>query len=241
MSVTWGRIFLRCYIPSLFKWNIFSKASQSFHILPNMCACLEVLPTCSSSLKRFCMSLWQSQPYLDNATQILNVGSLCVQYLLHHPVHIRLGSLHLSSLFTCLWAQFRLWMFCHSLSTALSSLSPPHVHPSIISFIFLPASQLPGWHQFQPYRPRVLVWGPWVTVRCSNKGGAAAQRAVTVPGRSRGRGRAVADRPFGAVWWGVHAEGGAVAQGGVVEGRVAEAAGWYVSGAQDRARVRDFR
>ncbi len=132
-------------------------------------------------------------------------------------------------------------MFCRSLSTALFSLSPHCVHPSIISVIFLLASQLPGRDQFQPNCPRVPVWSHWVTVRGSNEGGAAAQRAVTVPGGSGWWGGAVADGPFGAVGWGVHAEGGAVARGRVTEGRVAEAAGRYVNGAQDWARVRDFR
>lgn len=56
---------------------------------------------------------------------------------------------------------------------------------------------------------------------------------MTVPGRSGGGGRAVADRPFGAVKRRIHAEYGAVAQRGLMEGRVAEAAGWYVNGAQD--------
>lgn len=120
-------------------------------------------------------------------------------------------------------------MFCQSLSTALS----PCVHPSVIPVIFLPASQLPGRHQFQPDRPGVPVRGRRVTVRGGDEGGSAAQRAVTVPGGSGGRGGAVADRPFGAVGGGVHADGGAVARGRVAEGRVAEAAGRDVNGAQD--------
>lgn len=73
-----------------------------------------------------------------------------------------------------------------------------------------------------------------------DEGGAAAQRAVAVPrGRRRRRG-AVADWSFGTFGRGVHAVGGAVTQGGVAEGRVVEAAGREVNGAQDRARVRNF-
>lgn len=64
---------------------------------------------------------------------------------------------------------------------------------------------------------------------------------MAVSGGRGGGGRTVADGPFGAVGRGVHAEGGAVAQGGLVEGRVAEAASRYVNGAQGRAGVRDFR
>lgn len=49
-------------------------------------------------------------------------------------------------------------------------------------------------------------------MRRSDKGGAAAQRAVTVPGGGGRRGGAVADGPFSAVRRGVHAEGGAEAR-----------------------------
>lgn len=66
-----------------------------------------------------------------------------------------------------------------------------------------------------------------------NKGGAASQRAMAVTGGRRGGGGAVAYRPVCAVEGRVHAEGRAIAQGGVVESRVAEAAGRYVDGAQD--------
>lgn len=178
-------------------------------------------------------------PYLYNALQILDVGSLRVQYLLHHSIHIRPGSLY--RLLSSLWTLLRLWMFCWSLSSALSPLSLPYVRPSIISDVVLSASQLPRGYQLQTNRPRVSVWGGRVTVSGRDKGGAATQRAVTVPGRGRGWGWAVADRPFGAVGRGVHAEGRAVAGGGVAEGRVAKAARWDVNGAQDWTRVRDFR
>lgn len=132
-------------------------------------------------------------------------------------------------------------MFCRSLFAALSPLPSPHVHPFIVPVLFLPASQLPGRDQFQPNRPGVPVRGHRVTVRGGDEGGAAAQGAVAVPGGGRRRGGAVADGPFGAVGRRVHAEGGAVARGGVAEGWVAEAAGRDVNGAQDRAGVRDFR
>lgn len=115
---------------------------------------------------------------------------------------------------------------------------PPLPPPSVLPVIFILAPQLPGRYQLQPDRPGVLIWGPGVAVRGGDKGGAAPQRAMAVAGGGGGGGRAVADRP---VEGRVHAEGRAVAQGGVVEGRVAEAAGRYVDGAQGRARVRDLR
>lgn len=174
--------------------------------------------------------------YLNDAPQVLDVGSLRVQDLLHHPVNICFGSLTLSRLL-CIWAHFRLWMFCHCLFTAM----PPPLPPSAISLIFILAPQLPGRHQLQPDCPGVLIWDPGVTVGRGNKGGAASQRAMAVTGGGRGGGRAVANRPVGAVQGRVHAAGRAVAQGGVVESRVAEAAGRYVDGAQDRARVRNLR
>lgn len=178
--------------------------------------------------------MWIFAPYLYNASQVLDIGSLCVKYLLHHPVHIRLGSLYLiSPLSSFVQAQLRLRMFCWSLATALPPWPPFFVHPSVISVVFLSASQLPGRNQLQPNRPGVPICGDRVTVRGGDKGGAAAQRAVTVPGGGRGGGGAVADGPFGTVGGGVHAVGGAVARGGVAEGRVAEAADWYVNGTQD--------
>lgn len=45
--------------------------------------------------------------YLNDAPQVLDVGSLRVQDLLHHPVNICFGSLILSRLL-CIWAHFRL-------------------------------------------------------------------------------------------------------------------------------------
>lgn len=105
--------------------------------------------------------------------------------------------------------------------------------PSALFLIFILAPQLSGRHQFQPDRPGVLIWGPGVTVGRGNKGGTASQRAMAVTGGGRGGGGAVAYGPVGVVEGRVHAEGGTVAQGGVVESRVAEAAGRYVDGAQD--------
>lgn len=131
--------------------------------------------------------------YLDYTMQVLNICSLRVQDLLHHPVHIRPGSLNLPRPISYVWTPLRLRVFCRSLSTPLLA------HPSIIPLILIPTSQLPGWDQFQPNGPGVPVWGRWVAVGSGHKRGAAAQRAVTVPGGGRGGGGAVADGPFCAV------------------------------------------
>lgn len=77
------------------------------------------------------------------------------------------------------------------------------------------------------------MWGPVVTVGRGNEGGTASQRAMAITGGGRGGGRAVAYWSVDAVKGRVHAEGRTVAQGGVVESRVAEAAVWYADGAQD--------
>lgn len=45
--------------------------------------------------------------YLHDAPQVLDIGSLCVQDLLHHPVNIRFRSLTLSRLL-CILTHFRL-------------------------------------------------------------------------------------------------------------------------------------
>lgn len=129
-------------------------------------------------------------------------------------------------------------MFCRRLFAAVPPRPPPF---PAISLVFLLAPQLPSRHQLQPDGPGVLIQGPRVTVGRGYKGGAASERAMAVPGGGGGGGGAVADGPVGAVQGRVHAEGRAVAQGGVLESRVAEAAGRYVDGAQDRARVRNLR
>lgn len=78
-------------------------------------------------------------------------------------------------------------------------------------------------------------------MRGSHQSGAAAQRAVAVPGRGRGRGGGVADGSVGAVQSGVHAVGRAVTGRDVTKGRVVQTASRQVNGAQDRPSVRDFR
>ena len=172
--------------------------------------------------------------YLHDAAQVLHVGALCVQDLLHHAVHIRPGPLPGTRPLSYVRTEVRFRVSGGALPSpcvlfprhATAAAAPPSTGiPSLpagpLSIpLRVPAPQLAGRDQLQPDGPGVRV---------ERRGGAGPQHhrapdqgAVAVPRRGRrGRG-AVADGPLGAVRGGVHAVGGAVAQRHVAGDGVAQ-------------------